>query len=534
MFDGFGGLTALYQRSEVVFGQGGGGAALAPPRFGLLSPAPAATAPPTTAPLFGRIGARITDLDLVVDLGARIGTREWWRGLFTCVGLCGSAMALAPGFHAIDGIAPARLPERQWQEARALAIAPLAYGADTGRRMGPTEAVEPLTDTPERPSIELSATLGQGDGFARVLERAGVAHQEAVKVAGLVASAVPLDDLAAGTRMDVVLGRRPNRMVARPLDHLLFRARFDLRLAVARVGRDLQLQRMPIAVDDTPLRIQGRVGDSLFLSARAAGAPASAVEAYIRALAAHLSIGSDVHAEDRFDLVMAHRRAETGEIETGELLYAGLDQGRHQTRLLKWSENGKLEWFEASGVGEKRGVLQMPVVGHLTSAFGMRFHPLLGFSRMHLGIDIGAPYGAPIVAAAAGLVSYSGPHGGHGNYVKLENGGGMATGYAHMSRIVARLGERVGQGQVIGYVGSTGLSTGPHLHYEVYRNGAAVDPRSVSFITTSQIAGADLARFRATLARLTAVAPGAAARPFPGHPAVATAQAKAAAAVTRG
>jgi murein DD-endopeptidase MepM/ murein hydrolase activator NlpD len=493
----------LYRSNEAGFGQGGGAAVLALDAR-LVHPAPA------VAPVRIRRGAGIPKLDLVVDLGANIGSRTWWRGLATCLSLCTLAGSLAPGLGPIVGASPAALPESQWQEARALAIAPLAYGADTGRRMGATDAVAPLTDTPERPQIDLTATLGQGDGFARVLERAGVAHAEAASVAAMVADVTPLDGLSAGTRMNVVLGRRANRMQARPLDSLLFRARFDLKLAVERVAGRLAVRRIPIAVDATPLRIQGRVGDSLFRSARAAGAPASAVQAYIRALAARMSIGGDVRADDRFDLIVSHRRAETGEVEVGDLLYAGLDQGRRQTRLLRWASGGKMQWFEASGVGERRGIMRMPVAGRLTSSFGMRRHPLLGFSRMHAGMDIAAPYGSPIVAASDGVVSYAGWHGGHGNFVRIAHGGGLGSGYGHMSRIAVRSGTRVAQGQVIGYVGSTGMSTGPHLHYEVYRGGAAVNPASVSFITTSQLVGADLANFRATLARLTAVRPGAA------------------------
>jgi murein DD-endopeptidase MepM/ murein hydrolase activator NlpD len=121
---------------------------------------------------------------------------------------------------------------------------------------------------------------------------------------------------------------------------------------------------------------------------------------------------------------------------------------------------------------------------------------------MHAGIDFAAPYGSPIYAVTDGVVSYAGRHGGHGNYVRLEHGHGLATGYGHMSRIAAAPGQRVRQGQVIGYVGSTGLSTGPHLHYELYRNGQTVNPLSVKFTTSAQLAGRELAAFRARLVQL--------------------------------
>jgi murein DD-endopeptidase MepM/ murein hydrolase activator NlpD len=109
------------------------------------------------------------------------------------------------------------------------------------------------------------------------------------------------------------------------------------------------------------------------------------------------------------------------------------------------------------------------------------------------------------------VVAFAGRHGGHGNYVKVNHAGGLATGYAHMSRFAVGVGTRVRQGQVIGYVGSTGLSTGPHLHYELYKNGVAINPRSVSFIQTSLLAGADLAAFKARLNKLLAIRAGGSA-----------------------
>ena len=146
----------------------------------------------------------------------------------------------------------------------------------------------------------------------------------------MIAGIVPLGDIRPGTVMDLTLGRRPNRTVARPLEKLTFRARFDLRVELARLAGALTLTRIPIAVDDTPLRIQGLVGASLYRSARAAGVPARAVEAYIRALDTQSSVPAGINSSDRFDIIIEHRRAATGETETGDLLYAGLDRSSGQ------------------------------------------------------------------------------------------------------------------------------------------------------------------------------------------------------------
>jgi len=447
---------------------------------------------------------RTHGLDLVVDLGARIGSREWWRGLATCTALCAVTWALHPTFQPLAGASPAAMADAQAQEMRTSAIAPEAYGSDTGRKTAPSALVEHLAETPERPQVQIAASLGAGDGFARTLERNGVGEDEADHVADLVAQQMSLGELKPGTKLDLTLGRRPNRQVARPLDHLAFRAKFELALEVTRDHGALKLVPHPIAVDDTPLRIEGRVGGSLFSAARSAGAPAPVVQSYLRAMGEHVAVGS-IRGDARYTMIVEHRRAATGETETGGLLYAGLDQNKHDVRLLKWNLDGKDQWLDPSGVGEKRGQMKMPVQGHMTSSFGMRFHPILGYSRMHQGIDYGAPMGTPIEAAADGVVNFAGWHGGHGNYVLLKHGGDMATGYGHMSRIIAKPGQHVRAGQLIGYVGSTGLSTGPHLHFEVFKNNSVINPLGVKFTQAAQLAGNQLARFKATLARLLSV-----------------------------
>ena len=458
--------------------------------------------------------ARLRSLDLVPDLGEDIGSLRWFRGLVTLTLLSVAALALLPDFGPLYG-AQASLPNpAEFEEARAQMIMPLAYGADTGRRMAANDNVIALGASPERPTIELTATLGRGDSFARVLQRSGVSGNEANVVANMVSGAASLSEITPGTPVEIVLGPRTARDAPRPLQSLAFRARFDLNLAIDRAGNGLRLKREAIAVDNTPLRIRGTVGSSLYRSARAAGAPADAIQNYLKVIAGQTSLAS-IQPDDEFDIILSYKRAATGEVQVGDLIYAGIDRdSKPKLQMLKWASGDSTQWFEASGVGQTSGAIGRPSNGHITSLFGMRRHPILGYVRMHSGVDFGAPYGSPIYAASDGIVAYAAHKGGYGNFVQVNHGGGLATGYGHMSRFATSPGAHVRQGQIIGYVGSSGLSTGPHLHYELYQNGRAINPLSIKFVQRAQLSGGALASFRATLNRLKSVKPGSALGPM--------------------
>lgn len=462
---------------------------------------------PAPSSLLDRLRDTAARTDWVPDLGQDIGSRTWWRGAATCVALIAAAWMTRPGFPPVLGYAPPALTGAALEESRSQAIAPLGLGATTGRRMAASGLVRRLPETPERPQIDLTVTLGGGDTLGHALQRAGVGMNEAARVATLVGGAVSLDQLKPGTILSLTMGRRPSRLQPRPLEKLSFRAGFDLNLAVNRAGDDLLLDRQPISIDRAPLRVRGLVGESLYRSMRAAGVPARVVEAYIKAVAARMPIG-DVGAADTFDIVADQARAATGEVEVGQLQYAGLADaaGRRRLQLVRWGdrdgEGGS--FMDPAGQVERRGFMGMPVAGRVTSTFGMRMHPLLGFMRMHRGMDIGAPYGSPIYAAIDGVVSFAGRSGGYGNFVKLSHAGGYASGYGHMSRFAVSTGTRVARGQVIGYVGSTGMSTGPHLHWEVWKNGVPVNPRSISLSSVQTVSGDTLRGVKAKLARLLA------------------------------
>ena len=243
------------------------------------------------------------------------------------------------------------------------------------------------------------------------------------------------------------------------------------------------------------IRASGRIGSNLTDSLQRARVPERIGREYVAVLARAIPLAEGLSVEDRFDLVY-----EPG--AKGRLLYVGLDRvARADVELLKWTDGKQMLWINGDGVGGSTSqAMRMPVNGRVTSGFGSRFHPILGYVRMHAGLDLAAAYGSPIAAAADGRIVSSGWSGGYGNLVRIVHAGGIQTMYGHMSRIVARSGEMVRQGQIIGYVGSTGLSTGPHLHYEVLKNGRPVNPTSVKLAAApAQLQGEKLHQFQGAL-----------------------------------
>ncbi len=181
-----------------------------------------------------RASSALSSIDFAPDLARDIGSRRWLRGVATLIGLSALAIGAWPGFSPVEAAPAMRIDDHVRDEFRSQMIMPLALGADSGRHMGATFAVAELANAPERPSLALVATLAQGDGFDRMLQRAGVGREEANQIARMIAQAVPISDIDPGTQVDITLGRRTSPDTPRPVDALSFRARFDLQLVVER------------------------------------------------------------------------------------------------------------------------------------------------------------------------------------------------------------------------------------------------------------------------------------------------------------
>ena len=250
--------------------------------------------------------------------------------------------------------------------------------------------------------------------------------------------------------------------------------------------------------DAKPLRaklVTGEVRGSLYGSARKAGVHQNQIGEIVKAFAAKFDFQRDLKVGDKFTVVYD---------DEGKLLYAKI-KAKGSYRFARGG--GEVLWLDDDGKSLKSGLLRTPVDGaRMSSRFGMRRHPILGYAKMHQGIDFAAASGTPIMAAGDGVVVEARRWGGYGNWLRIKHSGGYESGYAHLSRYASGLsvGDKVKQGQLVAYVGSTGASTGPHLHHEIWLNGQRVDPKGAKIPTGFALEGKELAAFKAQRATVEA------------------------------
>lgn len=244
----------------------------------------------------------------------------------------------------------------------------------------------------------------------------------------------------------------------------------------------------------------GEITSSLYVAARKAGLSPAAIAIMTDEIFKYdVDFNSDIKKGDRFSVVYDETWREGERIGTGNIRAATFSTGGKTYSGFRFEQDGKAAYYTAEGRPLKKTFIRMPIpYARLTSGFGARRHPVLGRTRMHKGVDYGAGTGTPILAAGDAKVQFVGWKGGYGRAVILDHGRGHTTLYAHMSRFGKyKPGQRVEQGRVIGYVGSSGMSTGPHLHYEFRVNGVHRNPLSVTMPPSDPLKGAQLAAFRA-------------------------------------
>jgi murein DD-endopeptidase MepM/ murein hydrolase activator NlpD len=261
-----------------------------------------------------------------------------------------------------------------------------------------------------------------------------------------------------------------------------------------------------ISPEDSAKQQRATLYTSFYHAAMSQHIPSETILKLLRVHSYDVDFKQKVKPGDGFDVFfdvpdIADDRDSIGEVLYTSMTVDGMTRSFYRFR----TPDGLVDYYDPEGNSAKKFLMRNPVKGgRYTSGFGMRRHPLLGINRMHTGVDWAAPSGTPILAAGDGTIEIAERHGGYGNYVRIRHANGFATAYGHMTRFApgSKPGAHVKQGQIIGFVGSTGRSTGPHLHYEVLRRGAQINPLSVKLPTGIKLDDSERTAFLAERKRL--------------------------------
>ena len=392
-----------------------------------------------------------------------------------------------------------------------LSKAPISLGNPAAAATLSTRLANIPGDEPRQPPVPFGTSLiiGEGDTLSEVLTDAGASRNDAAAAAAALGKLFNPRRIKPGQEITVTFMPQigiekavglPGRFQGFSLitDHTRI-------ITVSRIGKGVfEASELKRHLTRDLVRAAGEIRSSLFVAATKAGMPATVLAELIHAYSWDVDFQRDIRSGDLFEIVFERFFDKDGDlVHNGRILYASLQlRGKNRPIYLHQLADGQSDYFDAKGRSARRTLMRTPIDGaRLSSGFGKRRHPILGYMKQHRGVDFAAPRGTPIYAAGDGAVEAAGWNGAYGKYVRVRHNSEYKTAYAHMSRIKTRKGRRVRQGQVIGYVGTTGRSTGAHLHYEILKGNQRTNPLKVRMPSGRTLKGAELARLLETITK---------------------------------
>lgn len=380
---------------------------------------------------------------------------------------------------------------------------PITVADFSGFQLKPADPQQADQEQSASDRYELTLRLERGDTVEKMLADIQVPEDDRKAINNALQARLKKTKLAVGESIALVIQTLADQPDAPRVLSLSVRPQPEREyLVMRRDDGSYAGEEKTYKVSPRIVRVETDIQGSFQGAGIKAGAPVAAMNEFIKALSYDVDFQRELKIGQHFTMLLEQLVTSDGKVTHPGRLLAG------ELRLLKRTvtvisfrpQGGADQFYNADGESMMRSFLKTPMdASHITSRFGFREHPILGFSAMHTGVDFGAPMGTPILAAGSGKVLMAGPNGGYGIFVKLQHTAQIGTGYGHMSRLGPGIkpGAAVRQGQVIGFVGSTGMSTGPHLHYEFYRDGHPVDPLKQKASLRATLAGKDMDRFRA-------------------------------------
>ena len=339
-----------------------------------------------------------------------------------------------------------------------------------------------ITSELEDRYLEIKYTVKEGDSFENIINTIEISKQE---------KKILLETIIKNKKIKIL---RPNQKIYFKIDKKNKPNISEFRIELSKKEeiyfvRDFQNNSFKSKILKKDLNKvmaykESKITNSLYQTALKLQIKPSIIIEFARLYGFQVDFQRDIWKNDSFQIIYEEYINEDGEIiETGNIIFANLNLKSEDLKLYRHEyEKNKIDYFDENGKSMRKTLMKTPINGaRLSSSFGKRKHPILGFTKMHTGTDFAAPPGTPILASGDGLVVRAQWCGGGGNCVKIKHNRVYQTVYAHMSKFGRGIkkGARVKQGQIIGYVGSTGLSTGPHLHYEVIENGRKINSQKL-------------------------------------------------------
>ena len=496
----------------------------------IISPIPASTLPATARPMSLKRLTRVRVNWFVVGSVFGIGLSFFMNFVVTALVLP-HYRAVAPRHADVelteldkpkpaqqakaDEPAPAATADTKEDAPKTQSPAPQEKTADAGKdadKKEPQKEEKELAaagSNPATPAITYPRTVdlqvSRGTTLAAMLIANHVQSSEAQAVETALKTRVNPKNLAVGQKISVTLARHETLGDAAAVRELAIKLpNFNTIELQRKNSGGFNVAAVKEELKDHAYRGYGKVRTSLQQAARDAHIPANMAGDLVKAFSYDVDFQRDLHAGDTLEVLMDRKTAADGRVSGyGTIRYASLNLHGHKHEIFRFKTSaGEYAWYDGAGNNVKKSLLRTPInAAHITSGFGMRMHPLLGYSKMHKGVDFGAATGTPIMAAGDGTVEFKGWQNGYGNFVIIKHNSKYETAYGHISRFgPISVGNRVRQGQIIAYVGMTGGATGPHLHYEVRENEVQVNPVAKQFNMASGLTGKQLDSFKAAKA----------------------------------
>tara|TARA_B100001564_G_scaffold275947_1_gene237676 strand:- start:576 stop:1928 length:1353 start_codon:yes stop_codon:yes gene_type:complete len=330
------------------------------------------------------------------------------------------------------------------------------------------------------PYIELTYNIENNDSIGRILRKFRVSETEVQKIIeGLKEK--KLTNIYAGRELNIVLKKLENGKNS--IVNILYPINNTLSVEIRKNKDIIEIKENILKLNKNEVVVKNVINNNLYSAATEVGIEPNIIIEFARIYGFEIDFQRDIRKGDAFEIYYEKFIDDNNVVrDTGKIIYAHMNVNNREINLYNFKDKNEIGYYDISGKSIVKSLMKTPINGaRLSSSFGMRKHPILGFNKMHRGTDFAAPTGTPIMASGSGTVTRARWCGGGGNCVKIRHNSTYETIYAHMSKFArgVKEGKKVKQGQVIGYVGSTGLSTGPHLHYEVVVNGKKVNSQKL-------------------------------------------------------